>query len=123
MACAGRVAGPAARFAITPAKLVIAYPQEDVHRLVSLVGVGQAARLLFGAQSIDAEEAARIGLVEVAASGDVEDAMRDLASAVIANDPQSLRVLKRGVGLASLDIRQDDRQDRDRKSTRLNSSH
>ncbi|HEY9554646.1 enoyl-CoA hydratase/isomerase family protein [Allosphingosinicella sp.] len=112
MACDWRVAGPGARFAITPAKLGIAYPQEDVHRLVSLVGVGQAARLLFGAQSIDAEEAARIGLVEVAASGDVEDAMRDLASAVIANDPQSLRVLKRGVGLASLDIRQDDRQDR-----------
>src|SRR3546814_14215523 len=101
MACDWRVAGPGARFAITPAKLGIAYPQEDVHRLVSLVGVGQAARLLFGAQSIDAEEAARIGLVEVAASGDVADALRDLASAVIANAPPTPRALHPGVGMAS----------------------
>ncbi len=111
MACDWRLAGPGARFALTPAKLGIAYPQEDVHRLVSLVGAGQAARLLFGAQSIDADEAVRIGMVEVVALGDVEDTVRDLASAAVANDPQSLRVLKRGVGLASLGIRQDDRQD------------
>lgn len=112
MACDWRVAGPGARFAITPAKLGISYPQEDVHRLVSLVGGGQAARLLFGALTIDAAEAARIGLVEMAPSGDLEDTVRDVASAVIANDPESLRVLKGGVGLASLDIRQDDVQDR-----------
>ena len=42
---------PAARFAITPAKIGISYPQEDVHRLVALVGPGQAARLLFTAAS------------------------------------------------------------------------
>ena len=32
-----------------PAKIGISYPQEDVHRLVELVGPGQAARLLFTA--------------------------------------------------------------------------
>ncbi len=46
MACDIRFAAPEARFAITPARIGIGYPQEDVHRLVSLVGPGEAARLL-----------------------------------------------------------------------------
>ena len=66
MACDIRVAGPGARFAITPAKFGISYPQEDVARLVALVGPGQASRLLLGAGTIDSAEAARIGLVELA---------------------------------------------------------
>jgi enoyl-CoA hydratase/carnithine racemase len=62
-----RIAGPRAVFAVTPAKLGITYPQEDVARLVALVRPGQAARLLYGAARIDAAEAARIGLVEILA--------------------------------------------------------
>jgi enoyl-CoA hydratase/carnithine racemase len=92
-----RVAGPRAAFAITPAKLGITYPQEDVARLVALVGRGQAARLLCGATRIDAAEAARIGLVEVLA----EDAM-DQARAIAALSPASLRALKAAVARAPL---------------------
>ncbi len=111
MACDIRVAGPAARFAITPAKLGISYPQEDVHRLLSLVGPGQAARLLFGAQTVGAEEAARIGLVEIAAD-DAEEAVRALGEAIAANDAESLNVLKRGIQLAAAGTREDEGQDR-----------
>ncbi len=64
MACDIRIAAPDARFAITPAKIGISYPQEDVHRLVALVGPGQAARILFTAETIDGEEAKAIGLVD-----------------------------------------------------------
>ena len=64
MACDIRMARLGARFAITPAKIGIAFPQEDVHRLVALVGPGQAARLLFTAETIDGDEAKRIGLVD-----------------------------------------------------------
>ena len=105
MACDLRVATAAARFAITPAKLGISYPQEDVHRLVALVGPGQAARLLFTAASIGAEEAARIGLVELI--GD-ETAVVD---AILANDGESLKVLKRAIGLGRTDRDQDARFD------------
>ncbi|PWG01341.1 hypothetical protein DF286_14560 [Sphingosinicella humi] len=112
MACDIRVAGPKARFAITPAKLGVAYPQEDVYRLVSLVGPGQASRLLFGAEIIDAREAARIGLVEWAIEGEAEPAVEPFAAAVAANDEESLRVLKRAVRLASLGTSQDEGQDR-----------
>ncbi len=60
-----RVAGPDASFAITPARFGISYPQPDLERLASLVGPGQAARLLYTAETIDAAEAHRIGLIEL----------------------------------------------------------
>jgi enoyl-CoA hydratase/carnithine racemase len=112
MACDIRIAGAGARFAITPAKLGISYPQEDVHRLVSLVGPGQAARLLLRAGSIDGTEAARIGLAELYAGSGAAEAAVGLAEAMAANDPESLRTLKRAVGLAAAGVRQDERQDR-----------
>lgn len=96
-----RVAGPRAVFAITPAKLGITYPQEDIARLVALVGPGQAARLLCGATRIDAAEAARIGLVELVA----DDAMAEAeatARAMAALSPASLAALKRAVAHAPL---------------------
>lgn len=112
MACDIRFAGADARFAVTPAKLGISYPQEDIHRLVALVGPGQAARLLLGAQSIDAAEAERIGLVEHHFANDIDEAVAAFADAVRANDPASLATLKRGLGLAAAGKAQDSEQDR-----------
>jgi hypothetical protein len=50
MAADIRVASPAASFAITPAKMGIGYPQEDIARLVDLVGpgLGRPAMLFTG---------------------------------------------------------------------------
>jgi enoyl-CoA hydratase/carnithine racemase len=109
MACDLRLASAGARFGITPAKLGIGYPQEDVHRLVGLVGAGQAGRLLFSAGTIDAAEAHRIGLVELIAEPEGAAAM--LAS-IAAMEPGSLRMLKRGIGLAAAGIVSDEEQDR-----------
>ena len=92
MAADMRVAGPQASFAITPARFGISYPQPDLQRLAELVGPGQAARLLYGAETIDAAEAHRIGLVEVI------DAAQPVGAAMIAriagNAPYSLCALK-----------------------------
>ncbi|HYE29148.1 MAG TPA: enoyl-CoA hydratase/isomerase family protein [Allosphingosinicella sp.] len=112
MACDLRIAGVGARFAITPAKFGISYPQEDVARLVALVGPGQASRLLLGAEPVDAAEAARMGLVEMDVV-DVGAAVDGLARAILANDRDSVAVLKRAVRLASEGMSRDDRQDRD----------
>ncbi len=112
MACDIRLAGPGAQLAATPAKLGISYPQEDVHRLVSLVGPGQAARLLLSAGSIDGREAERIGLVERFFEEDLEAEALILANQTAANDPDSLRVLKRGIRLAAAGAAQDAEQDR-----------
>jgi enoyl-CoA hydratase/carnithine racemase len=113
-ACDIRIAGPDARFAITPAKMGISYPQEDVHRLVALVGAGQAARLLFGAAPIDGEEAARIGLVELhseTAEGFEQD-LAGLTEAILANSAHSLALLKGSIRLAASGIASDAGQDR-----------
>lgn len=93
LACDLRLAGPKARFAITPAKLGISYPPQDVARLVEAVGRGQAARLLFGARPVDAAEAARIGLVQQAAE-DVEALAARYIEAFRGNSRTSLTALK-----------------------------
>lgn len=109
MACDLRIATPASLFATPPAKIGISYPQEDVYRLVELVGPGQAARLLYSGQGIDAAEALRIGLLEMVAEVDECEAY---LAAIRANDAESLVALKRAVRLAAAGVRQDDDQDR-----------
>jgi enoyl-CoA hydratase/carnithine racemase len=110
MACDLRLATASARFAITPARFGIAFPQEDVHRLVELVGAGQAARLLLTGLDVDAGEAVRIGLVELL------DPLGGgggggLVAAILANDGDSLVTLKRAIRLAAAGRRSDARQD------------
>lgn len=96
MACDVRIATPAARFAITPAKLGIGYPPSDIARLKGLVGRGQAARLLLSAATIDAREALSIGLIEQVAD-DAEGCAMDFASTAAANAPSSIAILKRSL--------------------------
>lgn len=107
MACDIRLASPAARFAITPAKMGIGYPQEDVARLLALVGPGWASRLLFTGAAIDAATAERIGLVE-----GVADSPDSLIAEIAGCDPGSIAMLKRGIGLARAGIVSDAEQDR-----------
>jgi enoyl-CoA hydratase/carnithine racemase len=102
IACDIRVAASVSEFAITPAKIGISYPQEDVHRLVSLIGPGHAARMLFTAGKVYGNEAVEIGLADY--HGPRE---REVIEATAANDAESLRTLKQAIALAAADIRQD----------------
>jgi enoyl-CoA hydratase/carnithine racemase len=111
LACDLRLAGPRAAFAITPAKFGISYPQEDVHRLVALVGRGQGARLLLTARGIDAAEAHRIGLVDILA-GDLAAEAEALAEAIAAGSAASQADLRRAIRLAAAGIASDPEQDR-----------
>ena len=65
LACDIRVAGEGATFAITSSKIGSVAGAGGTQRLPRIVGPGQAKRLLFGAEFIDAQEAGRIGLVDV----------------------------------------------------------
>lgn len=67
LACDIRVAAPDARFGVTPAKLGLVYPFHDIKLLTDLIGPGQAKRLLYTGDLIDAAEAHRIGLAEILA--------------------------------------------------------
>jgi enoyl-CoA hydratase/carnithine racemase len=93
MACDLRIASPRARFGITPAKLGLVYPLHDTRLLVELVGPAHARRLLYSGQIIPADEALRIGLVQIVA----EDAAAEAASfaaAVTSASPTSQRASK-----------------------------
>jgi enoyl-CoA hydratase len=93
LACDIRVAGVRATFGVPPARFGISYPLADVARLVARVGQGQASRLLLSAETIDAAEAARIGLVELLA----EDGGEAIARAIAANVPESVALLRQKI--------------------------
>ena len=88
IACDLRVATPAARFGITPARLGLVYSLHDTKLLVDLVGPGQAKRILYTAALIDAAEAQRIGLVEIVAE-DARGTIEALAATIAANSAHS----------------------------------
>lgn len=94
LACDIRVAGDGAIFATTPAKLGIGYPGGDVARLSAQVGRGWASHMLFTAAPLDADTAARSGLVEHRAPS-ANAAARVLADQIAGNAAGALRLLKR----------------------------
>jgi enoyl-CoA hydratase/carnithine racemase len=89
LACDLRVATPKARFGITPAKLGLVYPLHDVKLLTDLVGPGQAKRMLYTGELIDAEEALRIGLIEA-----IGDDPARFAAPILAASSHSTRAIK-----------------------------
>lgn len=92
LACDLRVATPAARFGITPAKLGLVYPLHDVKLLTDLVGPGQAKRILYTGGLLNTEEALRIGLVE-----QIADDPGAMIEALCSASPHSVREAKRFV--------------------------
>jgi len=91
LACDIRIAGPAARFGITPAKLGLVYPLHDTKLLVDAVGPSQAKRILFTGQIMDAQEALRIGLITLLADEPHADTMAMAETmASVSSDSQRL---------------------------------
>ncbi|NJS14813.1 MAG: enoyl-CoA hydratase/isomerase family protein [Sphingopyxis sp.] len=89
LACDIRIARSRARLGITPAKLGLVYPLHDTKLLVDLVGPGQAKRMLFTGALLGADEALRIGLVDMIADGP-----DDLAATIAAASPHSSAQIK-----------------------------
>ena len=94
LACDLRVAGDGASFAATPAKLGIGYPREDVARLIAQIGKGNAARMLFTGEIVDAADGLDMGLVELRWE-EPESLARAFADRIAANAPGAMKLLKR----------------------------
>jgi len=94
IACDMRVATPAAKLGITPARLGLVYSLHDTKLLVDIVGPSQAKRILFTGSLIGGEEAARIGLVDIVAE-DAAGEVDSLASAIADASPHSVTSTKR----------------------------
>jgi enoyl-CoA hydratase/carnithine racemase len=91
-----RIAGDGAEFATTPARLGLGYPEQDVARLAAQVGRGMAGVMLFTGDRVAADEARRIGLVELRAANAAEAAAQ-LAETIAGNAPRAVRLLKRAL--------------------------
>jgi len=96
-----RIAAEDAEFGIPAARLGLAYGAGMVRQLVSLVGPAQARLLLYTGSRITATEAARIGLINrVVATGELRDAVDELARTIAGNAPLSIRAAKLAVDAA-----------------------
>ncbi|MEM1431751.1 MAG: enoyl-CoA hydratase [Pseudomonadota bacterium] len=90
-----RVANDTAEFALTPARLGLGYPAEDVAALHRLVGPAFTADMLYTARRVPAEEALARGLCQrvIPASGFDREA-GDLIASIAAHAPLTLRAVK-----------------------------
>ncbi len=115
LACDIRVAARSARLGQPEVRLGLIPGGGGTQRLPRLVGYGQALRLVLTGEPVDAEEAARIGLVDLMVDeGELEMRTRALAAAMAAHSPLALQLAKESVRAAlELPLRDGVRRERE----------
>jgi enoyl-CoA hydratase len=96
LTCDLRVCTPTAQFGVPIARtLGNCLSAANLARLVDLVGPAGAKDLLFTGRLLDATEAASLGLVtRMTEPGEIDNTVRDLAQAIAANAPLTIRATK-----------------------------
>lgn len=109
MACDFRVADRSAKIGIPAARLSIVYGIRSTQRLLALVGLTQAKRIMFSAERLDAERALSVGFVDAIGAKALDEA-KALAATMVDNAPLSIagakHILNRlamGPGVLDLD--------------------
>lgn len=102
LACDIRITAEDAVIGSPEAKVASSVTGGAMRLIQDLVGPGKAKELLFTARNIDGREAAKIGLVNLAISGDrlMETAKR-MAGEIAANSAFSIRAIKKGLFMAN----------------------
>jgi enoyl-CoA hydratase len=101
MACDIRIAARSARLGQPEIRLGILPGGGGTQRLPRLVGYGRALRMILTGEMIGAEEAERIGLVDLLVEdADLQTRTRELAAAIAAHSPVTLRLAKAAVRAA-----------------------
>jgi enoyl-CoA hydratase len=102
LACDVRLADTRSKFGFPEVSLGLIPGGGGTQRLTSLVGVGQAKRLVLSGAIIGAEEADDIGLIEaVHEPDDLDDAVEDLAGEMAQHSPVALELAKEAVGAST----------------------
>ena len=98
LACDLRIAARGARLGQPEVKLGILPGGGGTQRLPRLVGLGHAMRLALTGELITAEEAARIGLVEILVDdAELSARTQEIARGIAAHSPVTLRLIKDAV--------------------------
>jgi len=101
LCCDLRFAEATARFAITPAKLGIAYSFADTMRLVDRIGASAAKDLLFSARMLDAPEALHLHLIDrLLPAAELEAQTVAFARQVAANSTATIAVARAFIAAA-----------------------
>jgi enoyl-CoA hydratase len=101
LACDIRIAGRSARLGQPEIRLGIIPGGGGTQRLPRLVGTGAALRLILTGDLIDAEEAHRIGLIDLLVDdAALHEKTADLARGIAAHSPIALRLAKAAVATA-----------------------
>jgi enoyl-CoA hydratase len=101
LACDLRIADRTARFGQAEIRLGLIPGAGGTQRLARLVGPGQAFRIALTGDMIDAEEAHRIGLVEILVDeGEHLEKAREVAGRMARWSPVALRLAKRAIRAA-----------------------
>ena len=95
LACDIALASKNATFALPEVKVGLFAAAGGVQRLTRQIGEKAAMELILTGRKIDAEEAAKLGLINSISGGDVIDAARELAKTIAGNSPTSIRASKR----------------------------
>ena len=105
LACDLRVATARSQFAVTPAKLGIAYPASAIRRLVANVGSAVALELLLTAKTIDASRAQEVGLINRTVD-DLDAGVAELCAGLLAVSPFTQAASKRVIAalLEAVDV-------------------
>lgn len=102
LGCDIRIAADNAKFALPEVRFGLSPDMGGTTRLTHLVGIGQAKRLIMGCEEIDAEEALRIGLIEILVKKeDLNERAMKLAQKMAAFPPAGIRFAKKGINLAN----------------------
>jgi enoyl-CoA hydratase len=101
LACDIRVAARSARFGQPEVRLGLIPGGGGTQRLPRLIGAGRALRLILTGDLVDAEEAYRIGLVDVLVDdAELHTRTLELARSMAAHSPVALRLAKNAVAAA-----------------------
>jgi enoyl-CoA hydratase len=101
LACDVRVADQSARFGQVEIQVGLVPGAGGTQRLARLVGIGQAMRLALSGDVIDAEEAHRIGLVDILVPrGEHVQQALALADRIAKRSPLALSLVKQSIRLA-----------------------
>ena len=90
-----RIASDNSKFSMPAAKLALGYPFDAIRRLINAVGASSAKYLMFTAQSIDANRAQILGLVqETVPEKELFNHVEKLANNIASNAPLTVKAMK-----------------------------
>ncbi len=98
--CDLRICAAGAQLGMPPAKLGLIYGHTGLRKFLDTIGLARTKELFLTARNVDAGRAERIGLVnEVVGDGRLESESVELAAAIAANAPISMRGNKHAIDL------------------------